>query len=314
MLVTGLIFAADVAPLRHSFFLEKMRAPALCDDFVDLGYGASHELESKPLFRPLGELLLRRTEMPLIQSCLVKLAGCKEPGCVAAGNRCLGMAFAMGQGVGKDLNRARLHFERAATLGDAWSARQAVAVTWHMAPAVKAGFYPRLEALAMAGDPIAARMRARLWLVAYYPPDRRQAGYWYDKAARTGDAVAMCDLAALVASGPYGQRDDRAGLAVFERVAETGNADALANVGLFHELGRGTPVDQALANRLHLQAAQAGSASGRRNLAISLERGAGMPADPRQALALFQAAAADGDVFAQQKLGINPFSTKGRDR
>jgi hypothetical protein len=304
----GAAFPAEALPMRPSMFLEWMRAPDRCDDFIEPDLGTTHQLEFATLQRPVGNLILRRTERALIEVCHARLSHCPMPDCRSAGDRCLGVGYGLGMILGKDLNRARRHFDAAARRGDAWSARQAAAVTWHMGSIERAAFYQRLEALANGTDPVAARARGRIAMEGVTPPDLVQAQIWYDKAARMGDLLGICAQGALLATGPPRLRDDARSLALFVRVADSGNADAIANIGLFYELGRGVKSDVALAKKLHVRAAEAGSVPGRRNLAIALEHGVGGESDPRRALSLYWSAAMEGDIFSREKLRLNPFA------
>jgi TPR repeat protein len=190
----------------------------------------------------------------------------------------------------------------AAVDGDAWSARQAAAMTWHMGVRAREDFYRRLEALATQGEPIAARVRGHLFLNDVTLLDRNQARTWFERGARLGDAQSMCALATLQATGPVRQRDYVASLDFLTRAADVGDADALSNLGLFKEFGRAGIVDLAGALQLYMRAARAGSPSGQRNLAIALERQA---KEPQLVRDLYRAAAAAGDVVARHKLGLS---------
>jgi TPR repeat protein len=302
-LLPCLAMAETVLPLRPSLFVESMREPVMCEDLVDVGFSPSGTLAFQPLRRPIGGLILRRQETDWVQACAAGQPSCHTTGCGRPiTQRCLGVAYALGLGVGKDLSRARNHFDFAAVDGDAWSARQAAAMTWHMGVRAREDFYRRLEALATQGEPIAARVRGHLFLNDVTLLDRNQARTWFERGARLGDAQSMCALATLQATGPVRQRDYVASLDFLTRAADVGDADALSNLGLFKEFGRAGIVDLAGALQLYMRAARAGSPSGQRNLAIALERQA---KEPQLVRDLYRAAAAAGDVVARHKLGLS---------
>ena len=81
-----------------------------------------------------------------------------------------------------------------------------------------------------------------------YTVNKAESFKWYLAAARQGDAVAQCNVAAMYASGSGVTKDDREAFMWYGRSAEGGNAQAQYNYALMNLSGKGTwkNVEEAL--------------------------------------------------------------------
>ena len=75
------------------------------------------------------------------------------------------------------------------------------------------------------------------------PQDGYQKVSAYDKAAASGDALAMMKLASLYAEGKEVPQDYKLAMAWLEKAAAAGNADAMMEIGDFYSYGLGVPKD-----------------------------------------------------------------------
>lgn len=118
----------------------------------------------------------------------------------------------------------------------------------------------RLTALARAGD-----SQAQLHLAGFYesgqgglPQDLRAARNWTERAAKSGDRLAMHNLGLFLMEGEGGPRDLEQAALWFRRAAERGVVDSQYNLGLLYEAGRGVSRNVREAYRWFAIAANAG--------------------------------------------------------
>jgi TPR repeat protein len=136
-----------------------------------------------------------------------------------------GLLLENGTGVGKDPDRARSLFERAAAAGNPRGATSLVA---------------------LSGS-------GRL------PSDPGEARNMLQKAAEANSAEAQFQLGIMYAEGAGGPKDDTAARALFEKAAAQGHAQALDWAGNFAENGRGGPANKDAAKAYYQQAAALGN-------------------------------------------------------
>lgn len=137
----------------------------------------------------------------------------------------LGVLFATGSGVAKDVTQAQALFQRAAAAGN-----------------------PRgvvnLIALSDNGGP---------------PVDMANARTLLTRAAETNSAEAQFQLGLMNANGVGGPKDDVAARAWFEKAAAQNHPGALEWLGSFAQSGRGGPKDAAAAKVYYERAAALGN-------------------------------------------------------
>ncbi|PZQ64794.1 MAG: hypothetical protein DI570_03990 [Phenylobacterium zucineum] len=123
----------------------------------------------------------------------------------------------------------------------------------------------RLTGLAEAGDAEAQLHLASLYETgeAGLPQDLGVARLWTERAARTGDRIAMHNLALFLMQGEGGERDVTQAAVWFRKAAEQGIVDSQYNLGLLYEAGRGVEKNLSEAYRWFSIAANAGDTAAR---------------------------------------------------
>jgi localization factor PodJL len=124
------------------------------------------------------------------------------------------------------------------------------------------------------------------------------------KAALSGDARAVYELAARAADGPGASRDPKLALRLFERAAVAGLTPAQFRLGNMFEKGIGTSRDIALARVWYTRAAERGNAKAMHNLAVLHAEGISGKPDYATATEWFRKAAELGVRDSQYNLAI----------
>ena len=153
---------------------------------------------------------------------------------------------------------------------------------------------PRLLARARAGD-VAAQTELGGSLYFARPARKRQAMFWWQKAARADDTKAQYFLARCYDQGIGVRRDSWKARAWWERAAALGCVPALRELGVACAEGKGGPRDRARAKRLYGRAAAAGDEQAMCALGKVYAEGLGVPKSVRRAFEWFRKAAARGD-------------------
>ena len=130
----------------------------------------------------------------------------------------------------------------------------------------------------------------------------------YRKAADKGSTSAMVELGVLLGTGTGVARDEAQARKLFERAAESGNARGVSNLAA---LGGGAPSDPVKARALLTKAAETNSAEAQYQLGLMLAEGAGGPKDDAGARALFEKAAEQGHPAALERMGEFAKSGRG---
>lgn len=184
----------------------------------------------------------------------------------------LGMAYATGNGVDKNMVEARQWWEKAAASGSS-SAQYALGLLY-----TKTGY-----------DGV--------------NQDYKVAASWFEKAAKNGDAWAQYSIGYLYENGSGFEKSDKLAGQWYLQSAELGNEYAQLNVGLKFYNGQGTEQNHAEAAKWFRKAAQQGNPVAAYYLGLMFETGQGVQGDMELA-ATYQRRAADGNVAAAQtKLG-----------
>ncbi|KUL96892.1 hypothetical protein DK26_02580 [Bosea sp. WAO] len=124
------------------------------------------------------------------------------------------------------------------------------------------------------------------------------------KAAQSGDARAVYELAALAVDKPGAGRDPKLALHLFERAAVAGLAPAQFRLGNMFEKGIGTNRDISLARLWYSRAAERGNAKAMHNLAVLYAEGANGKPDYGTATEWFRRAAEFGVRDSQYNLAV----------
>jgi TPR repeat protein len=130
----------------------------------------------------------------------------------------------------------------------------------------------------------------------------------YRKAADKGSTSAMVELGVLLGTGTGVARDEAQARKLFERAAESGNARGVSNLAA---LGGGAPSDPVKARALLTKAAETNSAEAQYQLGLMLAEGAGGPKDDAGARGLFEKAAEQGHPAALERMGEFAKSGRG---
>ena len=133
---------------------------------------------------------------------------------IAQAQYALGWAYANGQGVPQDYEKAIAWYRKAAEQGDA-SAQNNLGVMYDEGNSV--------------------------------PQDYAQAVAWYRKAANQGFAIAQVSIGKMYYNGQGVPQNYAQAVAWYRKAAEQGDADGQYGLGLAHALGQGVPQDYMLA-------------------------------------------------------------------
>jgi hypothetical protein len=157
-----------------------------------------------------------------------------------------------------------------------------------------------LQPLADAGDARSQNLLGVLYDKGLgVPQDRKQAVYWYSKAAMQGDRNGMYNLGAAYDEGFGGLTQDYLKAASWYRnAAEAGHPEAQYNLGLLYERGRGVAPDQYSAARWYHRAAEYGIPPAQINLGTMYRNGRGVARDYVMAYVLWSLAANSGLTVA----------------
>lgn len=177
---------------------------------------------------------------------------------------------------------------------------------------------PRIQAGAERGS-----VQQQIELGAAYlvgrgvPRDEKQAAYWYEKAANSGDPGAQQQIGYFYQAGLGVERDPVRAAQWFERAVAGGLVSAKVNLGVAYAWGLGVRKDPVFAAQLFREAAQKGSGMGACYLGLMYDFGMGIPKDGSQAMHWLEVAAKLHNVPAKYDLALillkEPDSA-GRDR
>jgi hypothetical protein len=122
---------------------------------------------------------------------------------------------------------------------------------------------PRIEAGAAGGSiPREIELAAAYLAGRGVARDEKQAAYWYEKAADSGDPAAQEEIGYFYQAGIGVERDPARAALWFERAVAGGLISAKVNLGVAYVWGLGVHKDPAFAIQLFREAAQKGSGMG----------------------------------------------------
>lgn len=130
------------------------------------------------------------------------------------------------------------------------------------------------------------------------PRSYEKAAYFYEKAAKKGDARAINNLGVMAAQGRGSSVSGQKALSYFRDAAARGSAAAHYNIGLMYDAGTSVGRSRASAAAEYRMAAEMGHAAAQQRLAEILRSGDGVQADPREAARLSEMAASRGNPEA----------------
>jgi TPR repeat protein len=130
------------------------------------------------------------------------------------------------------------------------------------------------------------------------PKDEKQAAYWYEKAANSGDPGAQQQIGYFYAAGIGVERSPQRATKWFERAVASGSISAKVNLGVAYVWGQGVRKDPQLAAQLFREAAEKGSGIGACYLGDSYHFGIGVAKDDAKAMHWFEVGAKRHDARA----------------
>jgi TPR repeat protein len=160
----------------------------------------------------------------------------------------LGVLFAQGLGVQRDLTEAARWYQKAADQGNA-EAQFALGQMYSRGWGAPRDEIDALRWFQMASDPSSEGPPTEWALIEGYgiAKDERQAAYWYQKAAEQGHVEAEYNLGRLYATGEGVPRDQEQALRWIRAAASQGYAPAQARFGIRYARGNGIAQDHRLA-------------------------------------------------------------------
>lgn len=134
--------------------------------------------------------------------------------------------------------------------------------------------------------------------------DEKQAAYWYEKAANSGDPGAQLQIGFFYEAGIGVERDPARAAIWFERAMAGGSVPAKVNLGVAYTWGMGVRKDPEFAVQLFRQAAEKGDGAGACFLADAYYFGVGVQKDESKARHWFEVGAKKHDAQAEFALAF----------
>lgn len=128
--------------------------------------------------------------------------------------------------------------------------------------------------------------------------DEKQAAYWYERAANSGDPGAQQQIGYFYAAGIGVERNPQRATEWFERAVAGGSISAKVNLGVAYVWGQGVRKDPQMAAQLFREAAEKGSGLGACYLGDSYHFGIGLAKDDTKAMHWFEVGAKRHDARA----------------
>jgi hypothetical protein len=136
------------------------------------------------------------------------------------------------------------------------------------------------------------------------PRDTKQAAYWYEKAANSGDPGAQLEIGFFYQAGIGVDRDPARAAQWFERAASSGLTSAKVNLGVAYVWGLGVRKDPELAAQLFKQAALKKDGAGACYLGDMYYFGLGISRDTAAARHWFEVGSKLHDPMARFNLAV----------
>jgi len=217
----------------------------------------------------------------------------------------LGMCYADGNGVPKDLTEAVKWFRKAANQGYA-AAQNNLGVCYYWGNGVAKDSAEAVKWFRKAADQGYARAQYDLGLRYYggdgVAKDSAEAVKWFRKAAVQGLAQAQYNLGLCYRDGNGVAKDSAEAVKWFRKAADQGYAKAQYELGFCYGDGDGVPKDLTEAMKWFREAADQGYAEAQNNLGLFYRDGYGIAKDSTEAAKWFRRAAEQGNEVAQNNL------------
>ena len=136
------------------------------------------------------------------------------------------------------------------------------------------------------------------------PKSDKDAEYWYEKAANSGNAEAANLVGYMYQAGVGVPADPARAVRWFELSAASGCSNALINLGVMHMVGVGVPKDPTRAAEYFRRGLEHGNGTGAAYLGTMAYFGTGMKPDNNAAEGWFKAGQKLHDLIATYDLGI----------
>jgi hypothetical protein len=130
------------------------------------------------------------------------------------------------------------------------------------------------------------------------------AAAWWQRAANTGDTVAMYNLGVCHANGTGVEKSAEKAVEWFTRAAEKGDAKAMFNLGVCYDNGDGVEKSAEKAVEWYTRAAEKGDVTAMFNVGVCYKNGTGVEKSAEKAVEWFTRAAEKGNAMAMFILGL----------
>ena len=222
----------------------------------------------------------------------------------------LGVMYATGEGVPRDIEAALIWFQRAAeqnhvsaqfNLGVLYYKKEdyAKSAEWtqHAAMRGHAQALFNMGALCSAGEGI--------------QQDKAKAAEWYRQAIEQGDVAAQYNLALLYQRGEDVPQDYDEAMKLLRKAAASGYAQAQGAIGEAYYSGKGVSVNHEEAAKWYFCSAKQGNSMSQHNLGQCYHKGEGVAQSNTEAAKWWSCAAEQGVSDAQYNLGLCYHSGEG---
>lgn len=217
----------------------------------------------------------------------------------------LGLMHWAGQGVDKDLDRARMFFEEAWDRGES-AAGTALAAMYREGASVEQDYGAALrwyQDAASRGNDWAMYNIGEMYETGKgVDADIREAVRWYTRAARSGELTAQYQLAKIYERGLGVDVNLNEAVRWYRTVAGQGVPNAMTRLGVMSERGKTGEVDLIGASQLYRSAAALDDSEAKFRLARLYRDGKGVDQDVEQARTLLQEAVDHGQTGALRDL------------
>ena len=226
----------------------------------------------------------------------------------------LGIMYANGLGVSKDVAEAVRWYRKAAEQGNA-DAQGKLGLMYEEGQGVDKNEVEAARWYRKSADQGDADAQVRLGIMYEegqgVDKDEAEAVRWYRKSADQGHAVAQYCLGLMYAKGQGVGEDEAEAAQWFRKSADQGDADAQYFLGRMYEEGQGVDKDEVEAARWYRKSADQGDAGAQYFLGRMYEEGQGVGKDEAEAVRWYRKSADQGHAVAQYFLGSMYAEGKG---
>ena len=209
----------------------------------------------------------------------------------------LGLCYANGIGVEKNLSEAVKWYRKAAEQGDA-QAQFNLGVCYANGDGVEKNPTEAVKWWRKAAEQGVAQAQYNLGICYAFgkgvEKNPTEAVKWWRKAAEQGDAQAQYNLGNCYAFGDGVEKNLSEAVKWWRKAAEQGDAPAQCNLGICYAFGKGVEKNPTEAVKWYRKAAEQGFATAQYNLGICYYKGTGMIQNNIKAYAWIAVASANG--------------------